>query len=207
MSNSQKTKQQTNYSAGLVSQSFWFVEFKKYLKLYSDGCTPDEIKEMVIHENLFGVSNEYRAKRIFGYISNRAAGLDEKGIELFLSSDVATQKLINLICILYQDRLFFEFINEIYRDKAIMGFETIDGSDAGVFFSNKEIQSEAIATWTDATKKKLRTCYFNFLIDSNLITVIDKTKKITQPLLDKNLERYLEARGETFIIKAITGVC
>lgn len=33
-----------NYSAGLVSQSFWFVEIKKIIKLVNDGMTEDEIK-------------------------------------------------------------------------------------------------------------------------------------------------------------------
>ena len=206
MEETQRARRTADYSAGIMSQSFWFVEFKKYLKLYSEGYTADQIKEMVIHENLFGTPNEYRAKRIYGYIANRAAQLDEKGIELFFSSDLATQKLINLLCILYQDRLFLEFINEVYRDKAIMGNEIIEATDAKVFFRNKEVQSETVAAWTDTTKRKVQACYFNFLIDANLLTIIGKEKKITPPLLDIAFERYLEAKGETTIIKAITGV-
>ncbi|MBE6692621.1 MAG: DUF1819 family protein [Ruminococcaceae bacterium] len=202
-SNQQNTK---TYSAGIMSQSFWFVEFKKYLKLISEGYMPEQIKVMVIQENLFGSPNEYRAKRIFGYISTRAAHIDEKGIELFFSSDLATQKLLNLICIIRQDRLFFEFINEVYREKAIIGTNVLEASDASIFFRNKEVQSEAVAEWTDGTKKRVQSCYFNFLTDANLLTVVDKKKTITPPLLDIALERYLEASGETSIVKAITGV-
>ena len=32
------------YSAGLMSQSFWFIEFKKVVKLISDGKSQNEIK-------------------------------------------------------------------------------------------------------------------------------------------------------------------
>lgn len=199
-------KNAITYSAGIMSQSFWFVEFKKYLKLVSMGYTPEQIKVMVLQENLFGSPNEYRAKRIFCYISSRAAHMDEKGIELFFSSDLATQKLLNLVCIIRQDRLFFEFINEVYREKAIIGAGALDRSDARIFFRNKEVQSETVAGWTDGTKKRVQSCYFNFLTDANLLTAVEKKKKITPPLLDIELERYLEANGEVSIVKAITGV-
>ena len=66
-----------NYSAGLVSQSFWFVEIKKIIKLVNDGMTEDEIKNLCIDENLFGAMKEYRAKRIYGYIWNRIKQLDK----------------------------------------------------------------------------------------------------------------------------------
>ena len=43
------------YSAGLISQSFWFVEIKKIINLINDGMDEDEIKKLCIDENLFGV--------------------------------------------------------------------------------------------------------------------------------------------------------
>ena len=94
------------YSAGLISQSFWFIEMKKIVKLIADGKTEEEIKKICIEENLFGAAKEYRAKRIYGYIWNRTKQLDEKMIDLFINSDLATQKLINLVAILKSDRLF-----------------------------------------------------------------------------------------------------
>ena len=191
MAAEQNNRQKTRiYSAGIMSQSFWFVELKKYLKLLSEGYTPGKIKTMVIQGNLFGSPNEYRARRIFGYISNRAAQMDETGLELFFSSNLATQKLLNLV----------------YREKAILGGNTLEKSDANVFFRDKEIQSEVVAGWTDKTKIRIQSAYFNFLTDANLLSIADKQKIITPPLLDIALEQYLEANGETSIIKAITGV-
>lgn len=194
------------YSAGLMSQSFWFIEFKKVIKLISEGKSEDEIKKMCIEENLFGAAKEYRAKRMYGYIWNRVKKLDETLMELFLDSDLATQKIINLIAIIRSDRLFFEFIFEVYREKNIIGTQVLEDTDANIFFKNKEIQSEDIAVWKDTTKRKLRQVYFNYLIDANLLTVVDKKRMITPPILDIALERYLEACGDSAIIKAITGV-
>lgn len=194
------------YSAGLISQSFWFIEIKKILRLIREGKREDEIKKLCIEENLFGTINEYRAKRIYGYIWNRVKHLDGKIIELFNESDLSTQKIINLIAIMRCDRLFFEFIYEVYREKNILGTLTIEDRDANIFFRNKEVQNENIAKWTDRTKKRLKSCYFNYLIDANLITIKDKKKYITPPIFDIAVERYLELVGDFAIVKAITGV-
>lgn len=194
------------YSAGLISQSFWFIETKKVLKLVYEGKTEDEIKHLCIEENLFGASKEYRAKRIYGYIWKRVKHLDNKLVELFCESDLATQKLINLIAILRSDRLFFEFVYEVYREKIILGVPTLEDSDVNIFFGNKETQNESIAKWTDATKRKLRSCYFNYLTDANLITLVNKERTVTPPILDVAVERYLTAVGDSVIVKAITGV-
>ena len=59
------------YSAGLISQSFWFVEMKKVIKLIDEGKSEEEIKKMCIDENLFGAAKEYRAKRIYRYLHRR----------------------------------------------------------------------------------------------------------------------------------------
>lgn len=193
------------YSAGLMSQSFWFIEFKKVVKLISNDKSDEEIKSICIEENLFGAAKEYRAKRMCGYILNRAKRLDQTMIDLFLNSDLNTQKIINLITILKGDRLFFEFMFEVYREKVILGIPIIEDTDLKVFFSTKEAQNEYVALWKDTTKKHLRTNYMTYLVDANLITIIDKQRTITPPILDIALERYLEACGDTAIIKAITG--
>lgn len=196
----------SEYSAGLMSQSFWFVEFKKYLKLLSNGKSPDEMKQIVVDENLFGAPNEYRAKRYYGYISTRASRLDSQGMDLFWNSDLQTQKLLNLICVLRGDRLFFEFIYEVYREKNILGTEYLEPTDGRIFFKNKGIQSEVVESWKDTTRRKVQNCFFNFMTDCGLLTNLEGKKAITPPLLDIALERYLLASDEENMVKAITGV-
>ena len=194
------------YSAGIMAQSFWFSEFKQFLNLIKKESNADEIKRIVIEENLFGAPNEYRAKRMYGYISNRVNVIEAELRNLFFSSDLATQKIINLISILRKDRLFFEFLYEVYREKIIIGEEKLDLADGKTFFNHKETQEDALAEWTDATKRRVQSAYFNFMTESNLLrSEGQKDYTITPPLLDIALERYLQANGETAIVKAITG--
>ena len=194
------------YSAGIMSQSFWFNEIKQLLSLKKDGYDEGEIKRMVTEENLFGAPNEYRAKRIYGYLSGRVNVIEDELSELFFSSDLSTQKLINLISVIRKDRLFFEFLYEVYREKIIIGEKKLDLSDGRSFFNHKETQDEMLSAWKDTTKRRVQSAYFNFMTEANLIRSEGQNNyTITPQLLDISLERYLTAHGEAAIVKAVTG--
>jgi len=194
------------YSSGLVSESFWFIEFRKIIKLKHEGKSWDEIKDLCLTDNLLGISKEYRAKRNYGYLKNRIDALDTGLIEVFIHADLNTQKIINLIAIAKKNRLFFEFLYEVYREKVQMGAPELTESDINIFYKNKQSQDDDVSMWTDVTLRRLRSTYMNFLTDAGLLTVSSKEKKITPPILDITLENYLKDNGDNQMIKAITGV-
>ena len=193
------------YSSGLVSESFWFIEFKKIIKLRNDGKSWDDIRDLCLNDNLLGISKEYRARRIYGYLKNRVDVLDEGLMNIFINADLATQKIINIIAIAKKNRLFFEFLYEVYREKVILGAVELTDSDISIFFKNKQEQDEDISKWTDVTLKRLSSTYMNFLTDAGFLVVIDKQKRIAPPILDISLENYLKDNGEKQMLKAIRG--
>ena len=85
------------YSSGLVAESFWFIEFKILIKLRYEGKSWDDIKALCLNENLLGISKEYRAKRIVGYLKNRIEVIEDGYLEIFMNSDLQTQKIINIL--------------------------------------------------------------------------------------------------------------
>ena len=197
---------ENNYSAGIMSQAFWFSEVRQFLNLKKNKYNSEDIKRTVVEENLFGAPNEYRAKRIYGYILNRVNAIEPELAELFFSSDLATQKIINLIAVIRNDRLFFEFLYEVYREKIIIGEEILETAAGKTFFYLKETQDDTIAQWKDTTKRRVQSAYYNFMTESNLLRFESQKKYIiTQPILDIALEQYLRSHGETAIVKAITG--
>ena len=194
------------YSSGLVAESFWFIEFKILIKLRYEGKSWDDIKALCLNENLLGISKEYRAKRIFGYLKNRIEVIEEGYLEIFMHTDLQTQKIINILASAKKNRLFFEFLYEVYREKVKLGALELTPSDINIFFKNKQEQDEIMSKWTDVTLRRLRSTYMNFLVDAGLLTVSDKQRKITPPILDITLENFLKDTGEMQMIKAITGV-
>lgn len=194
------------YSAGLMSEAPWFHEFKKMVLLTYEKVDPAEIRRRCVEENLFGMPKEYRALRTYSYLLNRINRLDEQLVALFCSSDLSTQKLINFITVILGDRLFFELINEVYKERVLLGYSEFSASDINVFFTDKSMQDEDMKNWKDTTFKRLRSGYFQFMTDANLLRKEKTRYLITPPVLDIALERYLQYNGKEQILKAITGV-
>ena len=206
MKNSRIPIQDLPYSAGLMSQSCWFIEFRKIVSLIAAGKTDDEIKAECLDNNMLGAPKEYRAKRMYGYLINRSKMMDDELIQMFMEGDLETQKQINLIAILRGDRLFFEFVYEVYREKAILGQKLLEDSDINVFFRNKDNQSDTVEQWNAGTKKRLKSSYLTCMADAGLIRVEKKTRYITPPIVDDRLAAYLEQCGDHAIFVAIAGV-
>ena len=194
------------YSAGMVKLSFWFAEFRKVIELLSSGKTLPEIKQMNVQENIFSAPTQARAIQIFNTVSTRVKGLDSSFYAVFAKSDISTRKFIALIAVMRTDSLFFDFVYEVYREKLILGIDELADSDVGIFFKNKQLQSEKVAKWTDYTLKRLGTCYKTMLMESGLIDQGTGTRKILKPILDKDLEECLKINGMETTLRALTGV-
>ncbi|WP_405082298.1 DUF1819 family protein [Paenibacillus chitinolyticus] len=194
------------YSAGMVKLSFWFSEFRKVINLINQGKTLKEIKVLNLEENLFAAPTQDRAIQIFNTVSNRVKSLDQSFYSLFEQSDIATQKIINLIAIMKTDSLFFDFVYEVYREKLIIGSDELADSDIRIFFNNKQLQSEKVAKWTDYTLKRLGTCYKTMLMEAGLTDRASGIRKILKPILDKTLEQHLRDKGMELMVHALTGV-
>ena len=194
------------YSAGMVKLSFWFAEFRKVIELLSNGKTLPEIKQMNVQENIFSAPTQARAIQIFNTVSTRVKGLDSSFYAVFAKSDISTQKFIALIAVMQTDSLFFFFFFFFYLEKLILGIDELADSDVGIFFKNKQLQSEKVAKWTDYTLKRLGTCYKTMLMEAGLIDQGTGTRKILKPILDKFVEEYLTANGMDVLLHALTGV-
>ena len=145
-----------NYSAGMVSQVFAFVEAKKLAEVLSKGLTKEEAWEKVESENLFQLRNATRLRRTFNYVYNRLESLPEEMMRLLSVLDAENAKILVLISIMKTDLLFFEFVYEVYRGKLIVGEKTIENRDMNSFFDEKASQSDVVSGWSEAGVQKLK---------------------------------------------------
>lgn len=194
------------YSAGMVMLLFWFSEFRKVIQLLNSGKTMPEIKKMNLEENIFAAPTQARAIRILNTVSARVKSLDQSFYALFEQSDISNQKIIALIAVMQSDSLFFDFVYEVYREKLIIGADELADSDYRVFFKDKQLQSEKVAGWTDATLNNLRKAYKIILMEAGVTDRAKGNRKILKPILDKSLEDCLLANGMETTLHALTGV-
>lgn len=56
------------YSAGMVSKPFWYLETKKTAKYLLEGLEKDIIKNLVINDNIYQTPTDYRATQVFNTV-------------------------------------------------------------------------------------------------------------------------------------------
>ena len=192
------------YSAGSVCKLFWYIETKETVKLLRDNDI-DDVKSMVVSNNLFQQKSEERLKREFNAIKERLTSLPESLRFMIDDSDINTSKLIVLISIMATDRLFFELMYEVFREKIRMEEETLKDSDLNVFFRSKQEQSDVCAKWTDSAIRKLKQTFQKYMLEAQLLKNLEASKsekevikpyieqELRQELIENNMEKYLYA--------------
>lgn len=193
------------YSAGIMSASFWLLETKITAEYMLEGLSKSEIVELALNENIYQVSSERRAKELANTIYRRLKDFPEELLQFFINADVNSSKIIVLISILKNDKLFFEFMYEVFREHIILGNYTLNNSNFNIFFTNKAQQSEIIENWTGTTVKKVSSTYRLFLSEAGLLEKDDKDYKIILPFLDFRLRELLVENDFEPYVKAICG--
>jgi len=193
------------YSAGMVSKLFWLLETRKTAELLIQEKSINEIKLLAINENIYQVQSDDRASRIAGVTIKRLQGLSHDLVEQIVNGDVATAKLIILISIMKTDRLFFQFMHEVYRTAIIVGDQAITDQALNTFFEEKITQSERVAKWSESTIKRLKQCYIGILYEAGVVMKNEKHRNIMPPHINYKLKKQLEDDGLTPYLNAVTG--
>jgi hypothetical protein len=193
------------YSAGLVSKSFWYLESKKTAKYMIDGLNREEIRDLAIKDNIYQVESDYRAKNVTNAIYTRLNSLPVIILEDLVNSDITTSKILVLISIMKTDRLFFEFMHEVFRNNIILGDFSLKDRDINVFFDEKKAQSEIVDKWKDRTVKNLKSRYLTVLNFAGLIKIDSDKREIIVPYIDFRVKQHLLDNDMGPYVYAITG--
>ena len=194
------------YSAGLTSKLFWLQEARKTASYIADGLSKSEIRAIAWEENIYQVRAEYRAYEVLNGTYRRVSLLPMDVLKVFLSCNIETAKVLNLISILMDSRLFFEFMHEVYDEKLRIGELEITDRDLNVFFADKAMQSKVVAGWTDIAVKKLKQCFCRMMYEAGLLESSAKPRSIRQIHIDYRTEELLKRNGLEAYLNAVKGV-
>lgn len=193
------------YSSSIKSTSFLFIETKKASSLVLQGFKELEIIDMAIKENIFQMKSETRKKEVASIILKRLKSLDEVLLSKLANGDLETSKQIVIYAIMKTDRLFFEFMSEVYRDKIILKEKYIAGSDFNVYFQRKCEQSDTVAAWKEYTYYKLQQVIVRILFEAGFIKNQKGDKEINIPIIDSDLVQHLKEIGDGIYLEVMLG--
>lgn len=190
------------YSAKLTGESFLLFEFKTIAKLKKDGFSDKDIRKKVLEENLFQYKYKSSISRRLTPLIQRINIIDETLINMLIEDPLESGAIINLYAIMKNDRLFFEFMNEVVREKIEYKYDFIEKKDINMFFIEKSEQSYLVSGWSDQTIAKLKQVIFKILSEVGIIKDI-KTGKISRLLIPNEVKNYLLSIGEDKYLKAM----
>lgn len=193
------------YSASIMSYSFWYLETKIIAEYMLNGYSKKEILELALEENIFQTNSERRAREITNHLYRRLNGFSEELLQYLVNAESSSGKLLVLISVLKEDKLFFEFMYEVFREHIILGNNTLKISDFDDFLMNKSNQSEVIGKWIETTQVKVKVAYRTFLTEAGLLKKNKTEFDIIVPLVDFTLKDLLINNELIPYLKAISG--
>ena len=171
----------------------------------TEGHSKADIREFVWSENIYQVKAEYRAIEVLNNTWRRVALLPEDVCTHFVACDIETAKVINLIAVMMDSRLLFEFMHDVFSEKLRLGEREITDRDLNVFFADKALQSEVVAGWTETATRKLKQGITRILFEASLLESSKRPCAIRRLHVNYRAEDLLRQKGLGEYLNAITG--
>lgn len=194
------------YSAKLTGESFLLYEFKIITKLKKKGISDKEIRRIVLEENLFQYKFKSSINRRLTPLMQRVNLLDENLINMLLENPLEDGIVINLYTIMKNDKLFFDFMNEVIKKKFEAKNEILEKVDINIFIETKIEQNEEMVGWSEATINKIKQVMRKILIEAGIIENI-KSGSIHKVIMSNQLKNYLIGLGENKYVLALGEKC
>ena len=184
----------------------WYRETKIAVEkvLHGDMTTAD-IRRESLDKNIFNASSTSRSKEIAQAVTRRVNALDLAYLSFFATRNTENQQLLCIVMVMLTDHTFLEFMDSVYREKLIQQDNILRDSDIMGLLHRIQEKDESAAKWTDASLRKVRDNYKSMLKEAGMLSESGTERKIIRPILDKEMEDFLQLEGLTRIYKILAG--
>ncbi|MFF2444524.1 DUF1819 family protein [Priestia megaterium] len=193
------------YRSTIKSKPLFYLEMKKVSTLINKGISLAQVRDMAIQENIFQVNTEARKKEIASTVFGRLKNLDDYLIQQIAEADVVTSKLLVLYSILKTDRLFFEFLDEVIKDKRMLKDHMLSDKDFNIYFHRKREESEIVNRWKDYTFYKLQQVYIRILFEVGILKNQKGHREIEEPFFREDVKNHLKEIGDEHFVHLLVG--
>lgn len=184
----------------------WYRETKIAVEkvLHGDMTTAD-IRRESLDKNIFNASSASRSKEIAQAVTRRVNAVDSAYLSFFATRNTENQQLLCIVMVMLTDHTFLEFMDSVYREKLIQQDNILRDSDIMGLFHRIQEKDESAAKWTDASLRKVRDNYKSMLKEAGMLSESGTERKIIRPILDKEMENFLQSEGLIRIYKILAG--
>ena len=184
------------YSAGFTSERLVKNEMRLVIELYLKDKNKEEIRDLVIDENLFNMRSVDAIKETLGKI-NRRVGLLDNQMRLFFVEDNNNDSSVILLYTFFTSfRIAREFVVEVIYYNWNNYKKVFTLGDINVFFEEKARQSEIVSNWSVATTQRIRNRILEFCTACGLLHKQNGEYLITPITISDELKSYVENNDE-----------
>ncbi|SPF40062.1 conserved hypothetical protein [Candidatus Desulfosporosinus infrequens] len=186
------------YTSSIKDMPFLFSDMRRTAQLLCEGKTRGEIIEMSMTANIYQLEKEKRRRDLPLRMLKRLGTLEMPLVSIVANGRDEDAKLIAFLALIKSDRLFFEFMREIYSDKFLFGQTEIDDKDFLIFIERKVQNDNTVAGWTPNNLVRIRNTYKNILCEAGLAKKDGDALIILKPIGDPKVPALLNGENEPY---------
>lgn len=188
------------YSSNIKDKGLLGKELKSAAELYSQGLSYEKISVQSINDNIFQVNTERRRKELADCVITRMKYLDDFTLKKVADGTIVLAGIISIYAILKINPFVYDFMNEVYREKAELMINRITDADINQFMDVKSQQVEEVGKWTDGNKERVKGALRNMLIEAGMIRDMGSFYMILVPVMDTDIVKNLrEIDGDIYL--------
>lgn len=188
------------YSSNIKDKGLLGKELKAAAELYAQGFSFERILADSIDNNIFQVNTERRRKELADCVITRMKYLDEFTLKRISDGTIFLANVISFYAVMKINPLVYEFMNEVYKEKAELMINRITDADLNQFMDVKSQQIADVAKWTDGNKDKVKGALRNMLIEAGMLRDMGSFYMILVPVLDMDLlQNLIEVDGDMYL--------
>ena len=121
-----------------------------------------DLRKLLLEGDILDYSSQNNLKRKSGSLVKRFLVLDEFLLNQLTDADISTTEFITFYSIVKNERIIFDFLNEIIFSNYIKLKKYITKDEIDNFIIEKARQVEEVNKWTDATKQRMKNKIIEF---------------------------------------------
>lgn len=194
------------YRTTVKNCPLFYQETKRINQLLLDGATQEEIMNKVVEQDFLQLSSLTQRKTVGNELAYRLTLIDKTMQEMIQQEDNQTSKTLVVYSIICADRLFQEFVREIYLDKLITLHSELSKKEVIRFFERKAQTNEIVGKWKEYTYDRLARSFLQVLNEAGWINEIKKSHyQIEKPFISTRARNYLKKEGYTPAVEVVLG--
>ena len=188
----------------ITSENFYYTDIKRTAKIVmGKRYSREELIEIIKEKGIIEYNTEYNFNKKFLSINKRINKLNEFLIIKLAEESPDIGKFINLFSIVLNERIFYDFFNEVIKEKYFLLDYYITNDEFISFMNEKEEQEEEIKNWSSETKRKIIVKIKAFLVESGYLVKTETGYKIIRPLIPDDIISNIEQNYDKNILRIL----